>query len=120
MFVQGNQGSKRRRGEEREDDTVTGAIAFEDLALDQRLARIGADFLADLLLGLAEGESLGLGEEVGEEDAVMQRAAQRIVRRGRGEEVRRDELGTLVYELVEGVLPIGSGGTPDDRLQILA
>ena len=42
------------------------------------------------------------------------------MRRGRGEEVRRDELGTLVYELVEGVLPIGSGGTPDDRLQILA
>ena len=38
------------------------------------------------------------------------------MRRGRGEEVRRDELGTLVYELVEGVLPISSGGTPDDRL----
>jgi hypothetical protein len=42
------------------------------------------------------------------------------VRRGRDEEVCGDELGTLVYELVEGVLPIGSGSTPDDRLQILA
>ena len=71
MFVQGNQGPKRRRGEEREDDTVTGAIALEDLALDQRLARIGANFLTDLLLGLAKGECLGLSEEVGEEDAMM-------------------------------------------------
>ena len=71
MFVQGNQGSKRRRGEEREDDTVTGAIALEDLALDERLARIGANFLADLLLGLTKGERLGLSEKVGEEDPVM-------------------------------------------------
>jgi hypothetical protein len=71
VFVQGNQGSKRCRGEEREDDTVTGAIALEDLALDQCLAHIGAHFLADLLLGLAKGEHLGLSEEVGEEDAVM-------------------------------------------------
>ena len=71
MLVQSNQGSKRLRGEEREDDTVTGAIALEDLALDQGLARIGANLLADLLLGLAKGERLGLSEEVGEEDAVM-------------------------------------------------
>lgn len=71
VLVQGNQGSKRRRGEEREDDTVTGAISLEDLALDQRLARIGANFLADLLLGLAKGERLRLSKEVGEEDAVM-------------------------------------------------
>ena len=66
MLVQGNQGPQRRRGELREDNAVTGAITLEDLALDQRLGRIGAHFLANLFLCLAEGERLGLCEVVGE------------------------------------------------------
>ena len=66
MLVQGNQGPKRRRGELREDDAITGAIAFEDFALDQRLGRIRAHFLADLLFCLAKGERLGLCEVIGE------------------------------------------------------
>ena len=73
-------------------------------------------YSADLLLSLAERESLGLGEVVGEQDAVVQRVADGVVRRRGREEVGRDELRTLVHELVERVLAVRSGGAPDDRL----
>lgn len=66
MLVQGNQGPKGRRGELREDDAITGAIALKDFALDQRFGRIRAHFLADLFLCLAKCESLGLCEVIGE------------------------------------------------------
>lgn len=35
----------------------------------------------------------------------------------RSNEISRDQLGSLVNELVERVLTIGSGSTPDDRLK---
>jgi hypothetical protein len=66
VFVQGDQGPKRLRGEEWEDDAVARAITLEDFALDQRLGRTGTDFLADLFLRLTKGERLGLCKEVGE------------------------------------------------------
>ena len=66
VLVQGNQGPEGLRGEEWEDDAVTGAIALENFALDQCLGRIRADFAADLFLGLAKGERLGLCKEIGE------------------------------------------------------
>lgn len=66
VLVQGNQGSQRLRGKEWEDDAVTGPITLEDFALDQRLGRVGTDFLADLFLSLTEGERLGLCKEIGE------------------------------------------------------
>lgn len=72
MLVQGNQRPKRRRGELWKDDAVTGAIALEDFALDQCLARIRAHFLANLLLSLAKGERLGLCEVIGKQDTVVQ------------------------------------------------
>ena len=66
MLVQGDQGPKRRRGELREHNAITGAIALEDFALYQRLGRIRTHFLADLFLCFAEGERLGLCEVIGE------------------------------------------------------
>lgn len=39
-----------------------------------------------------------------------------VVRRCGGDEVCGNELGALVHELVEGVLAICAGGTPDDGL----
>lgn len=36
---------------------------------------------------------------------------------GRGDEVCGDQLGSLVNELIERVLAVGSSGTPDDRLE---
>ena len=43
-----------------------------------------------------------------------------IVCRRWSDEVGGNELGTLVDELVERVLAICAGGTPDDRLSIMS
>jgi hypothetical protein len=48
---------------------------------------------------------------------VVLRGPDRVVRRRGREEVGWDELRALVYELVERVLAISAGRTPDDRLQ---
>jgi hypothetical protein len=42
--------------------------------------------------------------------------ADRVVRRGGGEEVSGNKLGALMYELVEGVLAVCTSSAPDDRL----
>jgi hypothetical protein len=100
-----------------EDDAVAWPVALEDLALDQRLASIWSQLLPNLLLGLSEGQSLGLSEEVGEEDTVVEGVTDRVEGGGRGDEIGGDQLGSLVNELVERVLTVGSSGTPDDRLK---
>ena len=73
--------------------------------------------LPDLLFGLTECKGLRLSEEVAEKDAVVLRTIDGVVRSGWGQEVRRDELSTLVNQLVERVLAVGSSSSPDDRLQ---
>ena len=55
--------------------------------------------------------------EVAEQDAVVLRARDRVVRRRGREEVGGDELRALVHELVERVLPIRARRAPDDRLR---
>ena len=47
----------------------------------------------------------------------MEGVADRVKGSGRGDEVGRDQLGPLVNELVERVLSVGSGSTPNDRLK---
>ena len=67
----------------------------------------GADFLG----GLAEGQRLGLGEVVAQEQlmhvliAVLDRVRSVYER----DEVGRNQLGALVDQLVEGVLAVGAG-----------
>ena len=41
----------------------------------------------------------------------------RVEGSGRGDKIGRDQLGSLVNELVERVLTVGSSSTPDDRLK---
>ena len=51
-----------------------------------------------------------------QEDAVVERVANGVVR-GRGrKEIARNELCTLVNKLVERVLTVGTSGTPDNGL----
>ena len=82
--------------------------------------------------GLAVLGLLGLGKEVGEEDLVMLAARDGVEGLDRGEEITAgqswihnskdrknipwDKLGTLVDELVEGMLTVGSALSPDDWL----
>ena len=63
--------------------------------------------------GLAEGQRLGLGEDVGHQHVVM--PAERVQGLGEGDEVAGDEPRALVDQLVEGVLAVGAGLAPVDR-----
>ena len=101
VLVQRDESPKRRRRQEREDDTVARAVALEDLGLHKRIRRVRPELLAHLFLSLTERERLGLREEVREQDSVVLRVRDRVVRRRRREEVGRDELRALVHELVE-------------------
>ena len=68
---------------------------------------------ADLLLGLAERQRLGLGEHVGHQQVVV--VAQRVERLGEADQVDRDQLRALVDQLVEAVLAVGARLAPVDR-----
>jgi hypothetical protein len=58
VLVEGNERTKSAGGELLEEDRVGGLVALEDLGLDKRgVRRLGAELVADLLLGLAERES---------------------------------------------------------------
>ena len=69
-----------------------------------------------LVGGLAEGERRSLGQVVGQEQLmdVHSPVLGGVRRVGHGDEVRGDELGALVDELVEGVLAVGARLTPKD------
>jgi hypothetical protein len=101
------------RGQGGRHDRGRRPVAGEDLG--------GTSLLRDtlgahLVGGLAEGQRLGLGEEVGEEELVdvLVAVLGRVRRVGDGDEVGRDELGALVDQLVEGVLAVGARLAPED------
>ena len=67
----------------------------------------------ELLDRLAEGQRLGLGEDVRNQQVLV--VAERIQRVVEADEVARDQLGSLMDQLVEGMLAVGSGFAPEDR-----
>ena len=67
----------------------------------------------DLLRRLAEGQRLGLGKDVGQEQVVV--PPQRVERLEERDEVAGDELRALVDQLVEGMLAVGARLAPVDR-----
>ena len=91
------------------EDGVCGAVALEDAVRHQP---VGRALGLDLLGRLAEGQRLGLREDVGHEQIVM--VAERVERLGEADEVAGDELRALVDELVEGVLAVRAGLAPED------
>ncbi len=60
---------------------------------------VGCALRLDLPGGLAEGQRLGLGEDVGEQHVVMR--AERVEGAREGDEVAGDEARPLMDELVE-------------------
>jgi hypothetical protein len=112
VLVQHDQASQRPRRQLLEQDRVRRPVSLKHLTLQQRLvlAPLLPKFLRDRGLVLSEREGFGLGEEVGEEDLVVEVGTDGVLGFDRGEEVGGDELGALVDELVEGVLTyIGTG-----------
>ena len=82
-----------------------------DPDLLQRLAG-GQELGFHRFLALAEGQCLGLGEEVRQQFRMV--IADGVVADGRRQEVAGDQLGAPVDQLVEGVLAVGARLTPDD------
>lgn len=105
------------RCQQREYDAVAWPVALKHFALDQRLASIRPQLLPNLLLGLSEGQRLGLSEEVGKENTVVKGVTDGIEGGCGSDEIGRDQLGSLMNKLVEGVLTIGSSSAPDDGLE---
>lgn len=119
VLVKSNQTTQCLGGELLEQDRVGGLITKEDLGLDKSvvLGLFGAEFLDDLLLSLSECQSLGLSKEVGEEDLVV--VAERVLSLDGSQKVTRDHFGSLVDELVESMLTVGSGLSPNDGTSLV-
>ena len=88
----------------------TSAVGRESITTSSR------PYIADLILRLTEGQRLRLSEEVGEEDTVVLGVTNGVVSGCGSKEVSGDEFRSLVDELIERVLAVGTGRTPDNGL----
>ena len=110
MLVQGDQLAQSRRRQPFQQDRVGRAIAFEGAVRHEPARRaLGLDLRGRL----AEGQRLRLGEHVGQQQIVM--PAQRIQRLGEGDEIARNQLRSLMDQLIEGMLAVGARFAPVDR-----
>src|SRR5262249_2833791 len=109
VLVQRHELAQRFRRQSLGHNRARGTITLEDA---MRHEPVGRALGLDLLRRLAEGERLALGEDVGDEHVVM--ASERIERLVKRDEVARDELRALMYQLVKRMLSIGAGLAPED------
>src|SRR5690606_32509878 len=114
VLVERDQSSERGRCQLVEQERVRGAIAGER-AMWNELG--GRPLVRDLLRRLAEGERLGLCEEVRHELVVM--GAEGIEAAYEADEIARDELRSLVQQLEERVLAVGARLAPDHRSRLV-
>ena len=115
VFVHGYERAEHTGGELLEEDGIGRPVALEYLVRDQ--IRISRAIFDDLLARFAEGQSLGLGEEVGEQHGVVFADCvwgKRVLRLDRRQEIAGDQLRALVDELIKCMLAIGAGFAPDD------
>jgi hypothetical protein len=111
VLVVGDQSTQSGRGDLLGQNGGGGTVAQEGLVGDKL---VGGALCADILRGLANHESLGLGEVVGGEHLLVLVVLDRVVRLGSQDEVGGDELSALVEELVERVLCVGGGLSEED------
>ena len=113
MLIEGNQLAQHTRGQAGGHDRGRRTVAAEDTGVYHVL---GGTFSTYLILGLAESERLSLCEEVCEEEFVHILLAifGGVSWVGEGQEVRRDNAGALVDQLVESVLTVGAGLAPEN------
>src|SRR4030095_1151895 len=114
VLVERNEFTEGFRREALGKDRVRRPVALEDACGYKPIRRA---LRLDFRRRLAEGQRLGLGEDVRHEHVVV--PAERVERLAEPDEITRDEPGSLVDQLVEGVLAIGSRLAPIDGTGII-
>ena len=105
--------------------SVSGVRRWTRIVFDGRLpsktrcgtSPSGCAFRPHLFGRLAEGQRLGLGEDVRQEHVVV--PAERIERLDKGNEIARDESRPLMDQLVERVLAVGARLAPVDGTSLV-
>ena len=118
MLIERNELSQDRRGQRGRHDRGRGAVACEDAGRNQFFC---SAFSANLFCGLTESQGLGLSEEVRQEQLVhigisVANGPRRLCE---GNEVCGNHTGSLVNQLVEGVLAIRSWLSPEDLAGVI-
>src|SRR5262245_57806643 len=114
VLVEGDEGSKRMRVEALGENHIGRTVPLEDA--EWRLP-IGHAFGRHFLRRLAEGERFGLREQIGRQKIMLLgKLAHRPLK---ADKVARDQLGSLVDQLIEGMLTVSAGLTPDDRAGLI-
>ena len=114
MLVERNKFAERFRCEPVGKNRVRRPIALENAMRHEPIRRA---FGLDLFVRFAESQRLGLGEDVRHEHVVM--AAKGIESLTESDKVARNELGSLMNQLVEGMLAVGSRLAPVDRAGLI-
>ena len=104
VFIVGQQGAKCFRRQLVTDDDTAGPVAGK--------------VLVPVLILLAAGKSHDLGSHVGAQLLLACAALDCYVRFSlavyKSNELQRNDIGSLVQELIEGMLAVGTGFTEDD------
>ena len=122
VFVHGDEGAERFRRNVVHHNAVGRLVAFEHLVRGEECDFFfGLTILAEFFLSLGEGlavhQGFGLRKEVAEQLLVV--VAHLVVAVCRSDEVARNHLGTLVDQLVEGVLAVRTRFAPEDRARLV-
>ena len=113
VLVEGNQLPEHRGGQPRSKNHRRRPVAGEG---SMRHQVCGYTRLRNFGRGLPEGESLRLSEEIRNQQIVL--VTEIIGGGNEPDEVRGHDRGALVQQLIEGMLPVGPGLTPEDRAGI--
>lgn len=106
VLVVDNQGAQLSRADDiAHQDGGGWSVAEEALVRDEILGRA---LSSELVVSLADHESLGLGKVVGCQHLLVQVVPDGVVGLGGQDEVGGDQLGALVDQLEEGVLGVGA------------
>src|SRR5580704_4783834 len=115
VLVQRHQFAQSFRCQPLCEDGIRRTIALEDAVGNEPLGRA---FGFHLFGSFAECQRLGLRKDVRNEQIVV--PPKPMQRLGKGDEVARDESGSLVNQLIERVLAVGSGFAPVDRASLVS
>lgn len=113
MLVVDNQGSQLSRANRSSNKDRSGrTVAEESLVWNEFF---GSTLSSNLLVSLANHQSLSLCKVVGRQHLLVQVVGNGVMRLGSQDEVGGDQLGALVDKLEEGVLSIGAGLAEENR-----